>query len=598
MFKRWGMVLFLGALLTGMVLYLKENSVHAENHELFAVGVTTENGEEEEIECWKNPNTGGYYVFLPSYGAENGYRLCLNPEETLELSGKELTGNTALTEDLLKLGEGQPFELEDEEGGTAAEGTLTFLRSSQLAALYIDTDSESMEEVEKDKQHKEGGSYRLVEASGEENADGKISYIKGRGNSTWEWSKKPYRLELAQPEGLLGMGESSSWVLLANYNDNSYIRNKIIYDLAEEIGLEASPKSEFVDLYLNGVYAGLYQLSEKIQVSDQRLSLSDGCLMEWEIDARAEDEDNSFQTKQGQTVLVLYPKGFRNSEWTELTGFVQEFEDALYDEDGVNAQTGKSLEDYIDLESWAKKYMIEEISKNHDGGISSQYFYLKREDGQERLYAGPVWDYDGALGNGDWSIRKPEGLLINQDIRIYNPTDPENVFRNRWFAELCKREAFQEETEEQYQRCVRAAVQEVIDTKIDGYLQQIADSARMDAARWAGEAASMQRIYRETLEEHGDYLKNFLERRLAFLDTVWIDKVDYCTVCFHTEYGSRNFFYQVEPGKVVENPPSYEESFGGYVFMSWYYDEAYTDPFDPERPITADTDVYAKWIEE
>ena len=108
----------------------------------------------------------------------------------------------------------------------------------------------------------------------------------------------------------------------------------------------------------------------------------------------------------------------------------------------------------------------------------------------------------------------------------------------------------------------------------------------------------MQRIYRETMEEHGDYLKNFLERRLAFLDTVWIDKVDYYTVCFHTEYGSRNFFFQVEQGQIVENPPAYEESFGGYVFAGWYYDEAYTEPFDPERPITADTDVYAKWIEE
>ena len=117
----------------------------------------------------------------------------------------------------------------------------------------------------------------------------------------------------------------------------------------------------------------------------------------------------------------------------------------MYAVDGINPNTGKTLEEYIDLESWAKKYLVEEIVKNFDGGISSQYFYKDSDaKGEPLLYAGPVWDYDGALGNGDWSVRKPEGMLIRYDMRIYDPLKGEKVFRNRWFPELYSHERFLE----------------------------------------------------------------------------------------------------------------------------------------------------------
>lgn len=598
MIRRWGKALFFSLLLGAAVCWLEGHESIGEEHTLFAVGVTAENGREEEIECWQNPYTEDYYVFLPSYGEEQGYRLCLNPGDGLELDGKELSGNTELSEEELDFGEKRSFSLRNADGTVTASGVLTFQKSDRVAALYIRTDSGSMEQIWENKDQKEGGSYRLVTDSGEQDSDGPLAYIKGRGNSTWDWAKKPYRVELKESRRLLGMGKSSSWVLLANYTDNSYIRNKIVYDLADAIGLEASPKSEFVDLYLNGVYAGLYQLSEKLEVSAERLNLTDGYLMEWEIDGRMGETDSSFRTEQGQTVLIQYPKKLRESQVAEAAELVQQFEDALYAENGVNPETGKSLEEYIDLESWARKYLIEEISKNHDGGISSQYFYLKHTEKGDLLYAGPVWDYDGSLGNGDWSIRRPEGLLINQDIRIYNPQDREDVFRNRWFAALCRQETFWQEAAEQYETCVRPAVQQVLDKKIDDYLEKIQASAAMDKARWDGEESSMLRIYRDTLEEHGEYLKDFLEERLAFLDRVWIEQVDFCTVCFCTEYGSRNFYFQVERGKTVENPPTYEESFDGKLFAGWYYDEACTCPFEEARPITENITVYAKWVKE
>lgn len=636
MIRRWGKALLFSVLLAGAVCWLEGHEIRTEEHALFAVGVTAENGAEEEIECWQNPYTEEYYVFLPSYGEEQGYRLCLNKGDCLELDGEELSQDIRLTGEELRPGEEYSFCLRDSENRVTASGSLSVQKSARVAALYIDTDNEDLTKIKEDQSLKEPGKLRIVTAEGKEDAAGKLSYIKGRGNATWEWEKKPYALKLDKKTDLLHMGAGSTWVLLANYNDDSGVRNKIVYDLAEKIGLSYSPDSEFVDLYINGYYEGLYQLAEKIEVGDSRVHVADleeenkkvnrktgmeevfseekkkgvelvrdpdditgGYLMELDIDGRYESALSGFITEQGQAVDLKGPKHASRAEIDYISELLQECENAIYGENGINPDTGKGIADYLDLESWTKKYLIEEIAKNFDAGISSNFIYKDSDlNGTGLIYAGPVWDYDFALGNGDWSIRKPEGMIVDQDIRIYVPEKGDEVFRNRWFSALYRQEIFREKLVEEYESCVKAAVEEMVLTGIDGYLDQIRDAWEMNRQRWLGEPASMQRIYRDTLEEHGEYLKNFLEKRLAFLDTVWIDRLDYCTVTFYTEYGSRNFYFQVERGKTVEKPPSYEESFDGEVFAGWYYDEACTRPFEAEAPITEDTEVYAKWIAE
>lgn len=568
------------------------------DHTYFAVRVRDAKGREEEIECWQNPYEGNYVFFLPSYMEEKEYELCLNEGDTLKLE---------TTLDKIQLNREYGFELKKRDGSLVT-GSLTFLCSSGLPTLFIDTVSGNMDGIHADQSYREKGSYYLVDASGESSVSGKLEYITGRGNVTWEWGKKPYRIELDKKKELLDMGEGKSWILLANYLDGSYIRNKMVYDLADDIGLSYSPDSQFVDLYLNGTYAGLYQLTEKIEIGIERVEINDikkqpditgGYLLEWDITERAASESGYFITEQGQAVTIQEPGNATEKEKEYISGLVQEFENALYAEDGINPDTGKHFSEYIDLESWAKKYLIEEITKNFDAGITSQYFYKDSDSmGNSLLYAGPVWDYDWSLGNGDWSVRKPEGMLANQDMRIYDPEKGENVFRNRWFPQLYQQKEFLDEVEYQYETCVAPAVCLMIEQAIEEYRKQIEVSAAMDRCRWSGEPASIQKVYRETLEEQVDYVRDFLEDRMEFLDTVWIEKVDYCTVCFRTEYGSRNFFYSVERGKVLERIPGYEESFGGMVFAGWYYDEAYTQPFDIQKEFMEDTDVYAKWISE
>ncbi|MCI9621911.1 MAG: hypothetical protein HFI23_01055 [Lachnospiraceae bacterium] len=639
MCKRWKKILLPFLLLLFLQLWLLEKGLddleytsHAE-HELFAVRIDADAREEREIECWQNPYEEGYYLFLPAYVFQRDCFFCLNQGDKLVIEGKEIKDGDSLG----GLSRNQEYEFALYHGDSLQnQGKVVVMQSAELAALFVDTESGDMEAINQDKEYEEGGTYSLVAADGEKKVSGELEYITGRGNSTWEWGKKPYRIKLQREEDLLDMGAGKSWELLANFYDGSYIRNKIVYDLADDIGLSYSPQSEFVDLYLNGYYAGLYQLSEKVEIGKERVNIADlskenkkrnnkvenydvfekenergvllerqpqditgGYLMEWDVDFRYYSASSSFVTKQGQTVMIKDPAKSSQEEVAYIHQIVQGFEDALYTEDGINPYTGKSLGEYIDMESWAKKYLIEELSKNFDGGISSQYFYKDSDlRGDSLLYAGPVWDYDGALGNGDWSVRRPEGMLVCYDMRIYDREKGDEVFRNRWFPELYRHKEFREEVERQYQVSLWPALYEMLETGIDHYWTTIETAAEMDQCRWEGEPSSVQKVYRDTLEEHAEYIKDFLKRRAVFLASVWIDKVDYCTVCFRTEYGTRNLFFSVERGSLLEKIPGYEESFGGMVFDGWYYDEDYTQPLDPQRVITEDIDFYAKWIQE
>ena len=103
--------------------------------------------------------------------------------------------------------------------------------------------------------------------------DGGIS-IRGRGNSTWNmgYSKLPYKIKLDSKTNLLGFGNSKHWALLANYMDESLLRNKTSYDLSGKMGM-VYLKSTNVEVILNGVYAGNYQLVGNVRIDKSRVNI-------------------------------------------------------------------------------------------------------------------------------------------------------------------------------------------------------------------------------------------------------------------------------------------------------------------------------------
>ena len=370
---------------------------------MFSVEIESEESS-EIIECWQN-ESGECFVFLPSYANLENVKIRLNGDTQFYLEGKSVTNNFSLS----NFSEGVTYALSYNAWGKKHEKTFRILKSANLPTMYISTQSGNMDYIHQKKGNEETGDVKIYLENGESGSAIDIESIEGHGNSTWDdYDKKSYNLTLKNETNFLSIGASLNWILLANGDDSSNIRNKIVYDFAKNIGLDYSPDCTWVDLYLNGEYAGLYLLSERNEVHQERVNISEdnGILVSLELEERLILQNIPyFKTYSGQAFRLRYPQNVSNQTKKEIQSIFQSFENALVSEDGVDNITGKSWDEFIDIDSWAKKYLVEEIFGNVDAGYISQFFYF--EKGQNIIFAGPVWDFGFSAGND------PTGLAIN-----------------------------------------------------------------------------------------------------------------------------------------------------------------------------------------
>ena len=183
------------------------------------------------------------------------------------------------TEDGLKLKEDYYekwiiAEAYDEEDELVASDSVYF---SKLPVVYLDTDDGLTPAFKKDT--KSGTLYlQNNEKTKKPLYDGKMT-MEGRGNTTWKWDKKPYKIKLDKKTDFFGFGKSKKWVLLANYLDESLLRNNTAAGLSQELGL-TTMQTNWVDVVINGEYAGNYQLCEQVGIEEGRVNIND-----WEDEA-------------------------------------------------------------------------------------------------------------------------------------------------------------------------------------------------------------------------------------------------------------------------------------------------------------------------
>ena len=246
----------------------------------------------------------------------------------------------------------------------------------------------------------------------QENVQGlKLDYIRGRGNGSWGMSKHPYRIKLEEKTDLFGMGANKNWALVANYFDNSLIRNRITYWLGEKMGLEFTPEGTFVEVVMNGEYLGSYYLCEQVRTGKNRVAIEElkeedtalpdiqgGYLLEFFPDDEGPDMFETGHLILGNQTPSFNPEddGYENDAQKEyIRDYIRRAEDAIYAEDGNYA-------DYLDLESLADYWWIMEFSANGDAfRTDSAHMFKKRfeADGSEgKLHFGPLWDFDDAWG--------------------------------------------------------------------------------------------------------------------------------------------------------------------------------------------------------
>ena len=224
--------------------------------------------------------------------------------------------------------------------------------------------------------------------------------IKGRGNSSWKFPKKPFRLKFDEKISLLGMHKDKSWVLLPNYNDKSMIRNSLAFYMSSISNIDYTPESHFVDLVFNEQYWGTYLLCEKLKIAKHRVNVGDnGFLLE--IDSRAPGEADAryFDVDHIENVVNIKDPDveYNDENFLYIKDYVRKVDEVLFSSNFTDPATGWQA--YLDMDSFVDWYLIQEIGKNLDGNFdTSCYMHLARGG---KLMMGPMWDMDVAFGNID-----------------------------------------------------------------------------------------------------------------------------------------------------------------------------------------------------
>lgn len=296
---------------------------------------------------------------------------------------------------------GDSLELQLADGRT--KNVVLF--QSTLPSVHIRLGKTTLDRIHLDKGEKyQGNSIYVMDPSGVYDlTEEETVEIKGRGNSTWTlYEKRAYQIKFQKATSLMGMDKAKKWVLMANASDDSMLRTKLVYDMAQNLDMAFVPNMEFVDLWIDGEYRGLFMVGQKVEPGDSRLNLNSnyGALFEHD-DLFYEEETYWFRSNALDRYFVL--KETVEEDGQIVTSAMNTFHsavDALMNYLYATPSSRITLEDLsalIDIDSFAKYYLINEYVLNNDAIVTSFYWY---QDGPEDvLHLGPIWDYDTCMGN-------------------------------------------------------------------------------------------------------------------------------------------------------------------------------------------------------
>ena len=529
---------------------------YEEQWEDFPLSVTVESEDgRETINSWKKiPDT--FYIFLPGYADPEGMKIQTNWFHPIAIEGERVGKGASCADFPFDV----PLRMTYSNRGETIEQTLIFTQSGGVSTLYLNTVSGSMDYINQSRDYSEGANLRLYTPDGKLDCSAGVKEIAGRGNSTWEAEKKPYRLKLATQQNLLGMGAANDWILLANTYDSSHIRNKAAYDFAREIGAAFSPEGQWVDLYANEEYLGLYLLTERNQIHPERVALEkeESFLISMKWPERTKWEQFPNVVSQRGNLLMIRHNGLGQERLRQVW---QSMENAIYADDGIDPVTGKHWQELIDVDSWAEQYLLREIFADGDACAMSQFYYYAQSDG--KLYAGPLWDMDNTLNCFHTQIPH---ILTAARRHVWNG-EQESLFYT-----LCRKEEFRTRMLEIYYDRFQPGLTVLSSEGFVRYGAAVYPAAAMNAARWD------RTLKRERAEEMGV----FLRERMAFLEGYWASPEDYCLIEEAGETQWRSYaFRRGESAQALYQIQN----------ARWFVYET-GKPFDATAPVKEDLVIY------
>ncbi|MCR5208214.1 MAG: CotH kinase family protein [Eubacterium sp.] len=217
-----------------------------------------------------------YYLFLPSNADCNNLKFWFPSGTTVKIDDTTLTSgeptNALSAINAGGVSQGYTFTI----GGTSY--SVNAMKSGEVGAIYIDTSSGSISSINSNQSNYDHGTILVTKPDGTVDYDGELAKMNGRGNATWDVTgKKPYNIKLAESASLQGMPKAKKWCLIANDDgtDPSLLKDQIIYDFADYVGVPYQVHTKPVDLYVNQQYFGSYQLAEKVQIKSNRINITD-----------------------------------------------------------------------------------------------------------------------------------------------------------------------------------------------------------------------------------------------------------------------------------------------------------------------------------
>lgn len=301
--------------------------------------------------------------------------------------------------------------------------------------------------------------------------------IRGRGQASWtDYDKKPYRFKLTIGTQLLGMSKSKNFALMAYADDqHAFLRATTGYKVSQLMNLAYTPDRRAVELVLNGDYKGLYFLTETVRIDKDRVPITkqddnatDASLITggWllEIDNAVSTEQVTITEGNGSLARFTYkdPEALSTQQNSYLMSQLNGMDDAIYATD----KNSTAWQQYIDLDTIARYYIVQEVMDNYKAFNGSTYLYKDR-GATSNWNFGPVWDFgDAFMRNGQ------------QFIYVNSPKTPQI-----WIAEIAKFPAFQAKVKELWPNFYNNQYP-TISAYIDSFITSIKSAAACDAQRW------------------------------------------------------------------------------------------------------------------
>lgn len=324
--------------------------------------------------------------------------------------------------------------------------------------------------------------------------------LKGRGNATWGYSKKPFRLKLDEKASIFNMPSDKDWVLLPGYCDKSLIRLDLFFEVSRILKLQWTPRMQFVDMFINGKYEGNYMVGEHVKTSSGRLSVDEnngGMLIE--RDPRYVGEPVNFVSK-----YVKFGYSFKTPDPDDITveqvayskNIIDDFELRLYSPDYKDPQKGYRA--VIDVENFAAWWLVNNICKNID---MNRYYY--KYDKQSLLSMGPVWDAEWSFGIGE----------------LGKPASADGLMMPDYFLRLCEDEYFMETAKTIWNQN-KAKIRADILNRINSNYQYLIHSQESNFVRWniLADFVSIGNVALSTYNNEVQYVKDFFIKRYEWLD--------------------------------------------------------------------------------